>query len=374
MRIAIDATATSSQRAGQEGYTFNLIKGLVSVGNENNYFIFAKKEILDELNINKPNFRLIPCNIHSRPIRLLWELFVLPFHIKRYRIGILHSPHYIIPLLNFGWKSVVTIHDMTFFLYPGVHTFSKKLFFRWMISYSIKKADMVICVSESTKRDMMKLLNAPNGKLITVPEAADDIYMPVNNLKSTEEIKQKYRITGKFILYVGVLEPRKNISALIKAFSQLLDKGFNYQLVIAGKKGWDYNQIFEMVKNLKLEDKIIFTGYVPSEDLLFLYNAAKLFVYPSLYEGFGIPVLEAMCCGTPVITSNISSMPEVAGEGAILINPHSIEELRDAMIQCLSNKELSDELRKKGLERAKKFSWEKTARQTIRVFRNVVNM
>ncbi|MGQ9631095.1 MAG: glycosyltransferase family 4 protein [bacterium] len=373
MKIAVDATSLPPSIGGAGKYIINLIKGLANVDKENMYYIFAKKRDLSKFNINQRNFNFIACSTNIRPLRLLWEQFVLPFHLWRYKIDVLHSPHYTTPLMLGRWKSVVTFHDMTFYLYPERHILSKRLFFKIVIPLSLRRCDWAIANSNSTKEDMIRILNADPCKITVIHLAADPRYKPIGDLERLETIKRDLGISNKYILYVGTLEPRKNIPQLIKAYSELRKKGIRHRLVIAGGKGWNYDNIFNLIKSLNLEDKVIFTGYVSEKELPILYNGADVFIYPSLYEGFGIPPLEAMSCGVPTISSNASSLPEVVGEGGILVDPGNIEALRDVMYQVLTDNSLRIELCKKGLEQAGKFSWEKTAEETIKVYKKALH-
>jgi len=237
---------------------------------------------------------------------------------------------------------------------------------------TLKTADKIITVSNSTKNDLMNHFNIPKEKIRVIFEAADEKFKSLNN-KETKEVKYKYHLNFPFILYVGGLAVHKNIPALIKAFYKVKKKGIQHKLVITGTKRWKYKEIFETIDKLDLQNDVVFTGYVSDEDLPALYNAADLFVYPSIYEGFGLPPLEAMACGTPVITSNTSSLPEVVGDAGIMVDPYDVNGLADAMHEVLANEGLRANMIKNGLERAKMFSWEKCARETLKVYEEVYN-
>jgi len=373
MKISIDLTSIPNQKTGVGKYAMALIKALGKFDNENYYWIFVKRNQAEDFNPKKKNFHIVLCSniLQSKILRILWEQFILPLYIKRLKIDLLHSIHYTIPLFA-GCKVVVTFHDMTFFLFPEKHIFIKRLFFKLFIYISSWRANRLIAVSESTKRDIIKFLNVNNNKIDVVYEAIDPKYYILKNESMTLWIRNKYSILNKFILYVGTLEPRKNIIRLIQAYHNLLTKKLiNHQLVIVGKKGWHYQEIFNMVNKLGLNEgrqKIIFTGYVPEEELPFLYNAADVFIYPSLYEGFGIPPLEALACGVPVISSNISSLPEVVGDAGILIDPYNVQEISQAMFEMSKNQKKRAQFKIKGLKRAQEFSSEKLANETIKVY------
>ena len=377
MRIAIDLTSLPTQLVGVGTYAKSLITSLAQYDTNNQYFIFIKREHSNVFAINQNNINVIYQKniLRNKILRVLWEQFILPIYIKRLKIDLLHSIHYTIPLFA-GCKVVVTFHDMTFFLFPKKHIFIKRIFFKLFIYISSWRANRLIAVSNNTKKDIIKFMHINNDKIDVVYEIIDSRYHPIKNESAILKVKDKYKILNKFILYVGTLEPRKNIICLIQAYHNLLTKKLiNHQLVIVGKKGWYYQEIFNMVNKLGLNEgrqKIIFTGYVPEEELPFLYNAADVFVYPSLYEGFGIPPLEAMACGVPVISSDLSSLPEVIGEAGILINPYNIQDIYQALYKLLNDDKLKKELKYKGLKRAQEFSSEKLANETIKVYKKAM--
>ncbi len=376
MRIAIDLTSLPTQLVGVGSYAKNLITSLKKFDTENQYFIFVKREHSNVFSINQNNINIIYQKniLRNKILRVLWEQIILPLYIKRLKIDLLHSIHYTIPLFA-GCKVVATFHDMTFFLYPQKHIFIKRIFFKLFIRISSWKANRIIAVSESTKKDIIKFLGVSN-KIDVVYEAVDSKYHPFKNESMASIIMRKYGIFNKFILYVGTLEPRKNIVRLIQAYYNLIFKNnITHQLVIVGKKGWYYQEIFKIVDELGLnkeKQRVIFTGYVPDDELLFLYNAADFFVYPSLYEGFGIPPLEALACGVPVISSNISSLPEVIGDAGMLIDPYNVQEISQAMFEMLKNHKKKVQFKIKGLKRAEKFSNEKIAEGTIKVYKKTM--
>lgn len=218
--------------------------------------------------------------------------------------------------------------------------------------------------------DIIRYFKIPENKIKVIYLGVDEDYKPLSETE-IRKVRQKYHLNYPFILYVGSLISHKNIPTLIKAFYKLKKYGLPHKLVITGKRGWKYKNIFEIISKLNLQKDVVFTGYVQREDLPALYNAADLFVYPSLYEGFGLPPLEAMACGTPVITSNTSSLPEVVGNAGIMVDPYDIDGLAKAMYEVLTNEGLRAELRKRGLERAKMFSWKKTAEETLNVYKGI---
>lgn len=369
MKIAIDATVLPEKMGGAGIYVLNLIKVLSKIDRKNKYFIFIEKRNIKKFKLGD-NFHLIGIKSMPRSLRLLWEQIVFPFLLRRYKIEVLHSPRYTIPLLRFAWKSVVTFHDLLFLLFPKKHNVLKRFFYGRMLPIAAKKAERIIAVSSATKKDIAKLLNIPSEKIEVINLGIDSSYHPIEK-KELQDFRRKEEIFGSFILYVGTLKKRKNVLNIIKAYKKIKEKKIKEKLVIVGNKSGEYQNIYKTVKNLGLKKDVFFTGYVDEKLLPFYYNSASLFIYPSLYEGFGLPVLEAMASGTPVITSNVSSLPEVAGDAALLVNPHDVEEMAEMMQKVLNNEELQEKMREKGLKRAKLFSWERCARETLNLYKEI---
>jgi glycosyltransferase involved in cell wall biosynthesis len=370
LNIGFDATSIPNKRVGAGNYIFSLVQSLSEVDNKNNYYVFAKPDHIKEWNINNPNFHFISVDISNNALRLLWEQTGLPLAIKRLQIEILHSPHYTAPIIR-TCKSVVTFCDMTFQIIPEKHKRIKRLFFPLMMSWSAQYADKLIAISESTRQDAIRLLNIKPDKIISIPLAANTNFRLIPD-SDVQEICNRYNLKrGRYIYYVGALEPRKNVPALIEAYSKIATDFIDVPLVIVGKKAWMYDDIFERVNLLGLQDRVYFLGHIPESDLIGLYNGSRVFVYPSIYEGFGLPVLEAMQCGAAVITTNVSSMPEVAEDAAILIDPHDKEGLTNALQRLLVDDDLVNDLSQKGLVRATKFSWQRCAKETLQVYESL---
>ncbi|MCA1554253.1 MAG: glycosyltransferase family 4 protein, partial [Chloroflexi bacterium] len=234
---------------------------------------------------------------------------------------------------------------------------------------AVRSAERIITVSDATKRDVLALLDVDERKLSVIYEAADARFCPLAERAPVEAVMQKHGLTAPFILFVGTIEPRKNLAVLLRALRQLLDQHVRVQFAIAGKRGWLSDDVFALIAELRLQDEVRLLGAVPSEELVGLYNAALALVMPSLYEGFGLPPLEAMACGTPVIVSNISSLPEVVGDAGLCIPPDDPRAWTDAIQRMLDDGALRRELRAKGMTRARTFSWERAARETLAVYR-----
>lgn len=279
---------------------------------------------------------------------------------------IVHSPTLWVPPRRTA-PLVVTVHDISFISHPHYHTGRVRLIYNSGLRRAIREADALITDAVCTADEMVRLAGAPRHKIFPIPLAADASFRPTFD----PAVPSRYGIESDYLLYVGTLEPRKNLTVLLEAFAGLDTPGI--KLVLAGAKGWLYEEIFTSIDRLQLQERVIFPGYVADGDLAALYTMARVFVYPSTFEGFGLPVLEAMACGTPVITTNVSSLPEVAGDAAILISPDDIPALRQALRSLLSDQALHTELSGRALARSKEFSWRKTAEMTAEIYRNVLH-
>jgi len=374
MRIGIDATALPPQPVGAGNYIIQLIRSLANVESEFEFVVFAQPDGRQQ--INTPESR----SIHwvktpslNPGVRLFWEQTLFPRLIRQSRIDLLHSLHYTRPYL-LPCPSVVTFHDMTFFLYPHLHTRVKRIFFPLAIRLSARTAQALIADSESTRQDALRILQIPPEKIVAVQLGVDPNFRVIEDSLALEQVRREYKLPDRFILYVGLVEPRKNVPLLIRAYKNLVDQGIANPLVIVGRFGWMYSEVFDQIERLGLREKVHFTGYVPAYHLPCLYNLACLFVYPTRYEGFGFPALEAMACGVPLITTAASSLPEIVGNAGILVLPDDEDALTQAMGSVLRNPDLQAELARKGPIQPAGFTWERTALQTLQVYRQVLRM
>jgi glycosyltransferase involved in cell wall biosynthesis len=277
---------------------------------------------------------------------------------------VLFIPAHVLPIIH-PCRSVVTIHDLGYLYHPRAHRPLDRLYLDLSTRYNAQAASFIIADSKATKLDLIRCYGTKSKKVVVIYPGYDESkFHSVRDEAAVEAVKARYGIEGDYILFVGTLHPRKNLIRLIEAFSSLAPR---LSLVIAGKKGWLYEEMFYRVKELGLEGRVVFTGFVPEDDLPVLLSGARLFVFPSLYEGFGFPVLEAMACGVPVVCSDSSSLPEVVGDAALKVNPLDVEGLKNAMERVLCDEELSAEMVKRGLERARNFSWERCAEETLAV-------
>ena len=373
MKIGIISERLNRPLTGVGNYTYYLIKELSKIYDKRDVYLinYMDDEIFTD--VNKITIKAPFKNI-SKNSYYFWHIYLqLKFKKNNFNLDIIHSPENASLFVKLKHqKKIITVLDIIAYQFPESVTLITRLRYKLLLSRTLKTADKIITISNSTKKDLISYFNVPEEKIKVILLAADEKFKILNNEK-INEVKQKYNLNFPFILYVGNLAKHKNIPMLIEAFYKIKKKGIQNKLVIAGEKGWKYKEIFETIDKLNLQNDVIFTGYVLDEDLPALYNAADLFVYPSLYEGFGLPPLESMACGTPVITSNTSSLPEVVGDAGIMVDPYDVDRLADAMHKVLSNDGLREDKIKKGLERAKMFSWDKTARETLEVYEEVYN-
>ena len=366
MLIGIDASRSVAQkRTGTENYSLNLIRHLLALGGDHRYRLY--------FNRLSPSYNLQPttCNLRVMPFPRLWTHLRLSWEMARRSPDLLFVPAHVLPIVH-PRRSVVTIHDLGYLYYPEAHRPLDRLYLDLSTRYNARAATHLIADSSATKRDLIERYGTNPDKITVVYPGYDDtVFQPVRDEKAIGAVKAKYGIAGDYILFVGTLQPRKNLIRLMEAFSNIQYPISNIQLVIAGKKGWLYREIFRRVKELGLEGSALFPGYIAAGDLPALLSGAHLFVFPSLYEGFGLPVLEALACGTPVVCSNVSSLPEVAGDAAVLVDPLDVEGLAAALERVLSDEALQARLIERGFERVRKFSWERCARETLKVLENV---
>jgi glycosyltransferase involved in cell wall biosynthesis len=371
MRIGIDATALPPKPVGAGIYTINLVRSLHALKLEDDLIVFATPRGRDLINLSeREGFRWVVVPELNPGRRLLWEQVVFPSLARRNELDLLHSLHYTKPIF-LSCASVVTFHDMTFLLYPQLHTRVKRIIFPLFIRISARQAAALIAVSESTRQDSIRLLNLPAHKIHSIPLGAGKEFRRITDALLLEEVRRKYKLPSEFILYTGLVEPRKNLTMLIRAYANLVNRGIREALVIVGRFGWMSDEIFAQVERAGLGNKVVFTGYIEQEDLPPIYNLASIFVYPTLYEGFGLPVLEAMACGTAVITSAVSSLPEIVAEAGVLLPPGDEEALSNAIYHLVSDPAGRKQLADSGLARAKQFTWQNTAMETHKVYQLV---
>lgn len=371
MRIAILADPLDRQYGGIHIYTKALLNGLAQIDDTNEYLIIRSKATNDFEQFDQFEELVIP---YARfPGYQAWRKYVqIPRILCKRKIDIVVEPAHFGPLnLPRHIKRVTVIHDLTMFLFPQHHQWASQFLQRKLLPGILKRTDHIITNSTNTTKDLIRLLTFTKDKVSTITLGKDEIFRPIVDPK----ILEKYAIIQPYILYLGTLEPRKNVITLIKAFEKYKTTTHTkHQLVLVGKKGWKFQSIIQAIDNSPYKKDIFLPGYIKREDLPALYSMADFFVYPSSYEGFGLPVLEAMACGTPVITSKVSSLPEVGGEAVHYFSPDSIDELTQKMISLSQDETMKKISSKKGIQQAGLFSWERTARETLNVFEKLIQL
>jgi glycosyltransferase involved in cell wall biosynthesis len=371
MRIGIDAHAIGARQGGNETYITNLIKSLAEIDGDNLYTIYladagAAAQWRESFTTRYKNFslRLLPppTPLVRVPVYLTYELFRRP-------VDVLHVQYTAPPFCRV--PVVVTIHDLAFERMPETFTRRGSFQLKLTVRRTAKKAARVATVSEYSRQDLLDIYKLPPEKVVVTYNGVESSFNPRPSVPNeAEEVRRRFGVSRDFLLAVGSLQPRKNLVRLIRAYARLRSErqDFRPQLVIVGRKLWLASEIFDEVKRHPWADDVILTGYVADEDLPALYRAARAFVYPSLFEGFGLPPLEAMACGTPVVTSDVSSLPEITGDAALLIDPNDERALANALIEVVNNDRLRAELREKGIAQAMKFTWRDAAEKTLRLY------
>jgi glycosyltransferase involved in cell wall biosynthesis len=377
MHIGINAQLLSAgnnfRNSGVSRYIRYLLQGLQRDPGEHSYTVFVNgPEVIEQLGSSHPRITYVsaPWPENRPAARVAWEQFTLPMLLRQQKIDLLHSPVNVLPMrLPPHCAGVVTLHDLAFLRFPHVLTRSKRLYHRTFTVRSLRRATMVIAVSESTRRDVQELVGIAGERIATVYPCIDERFSRVVEKEEVERFRLQKGLHDGFILYLGTLEPRKNIPALIDAYARLRRQYERCEkLVLAGSKGWMYDAIFTSIQRYGLESEVIFPGFVPDEEQHLWYHAASVFAYPSLYEGFGIPVAEALACGTPVVTSTVSSLPEAGAGLALTVEPQDSEGLARALYQAITDTAYRERCYAQAQQVARRFSLQALARQTRAVY------
>jgi len=379
MKIGVDIRVLMDRYySGVSEYTANLLKAILQQDNSNDYRLFYNsfhnlRDRLDQWNGDKT--KVISTRWPNKIFNyLLQKIFNYP-KIDRVLGGLdlFWSPHFNFTSLTKETKKIITVHDLSFWRYPHFFSWRKNFWHRALgVKRILKQANHIVAVSQNTKNDIIELANIASEKISVIYSGNNLVRREVNN-QETQEFLAKHKINHPFILHLGTIEPRKNIDGLIEAFNQLKtqEQFSKFQLVLAGARGWKSKKIIKAWQKSPFQKDILFLGYVNQTEKEILYSRALVFVYPSFYEGFGFPPLEALSVGLPVICSQTSSLPEVVGEAAILINPFKPEEIASALKMILSDQKLRQRLIDRGYERVKLFSWDKTAKEYLELFKKL---
>lgn len=363
MLIGFDATPLEvKNRSGVSHYVAQLLAALVARSDGRRYALLASQS----LNGHFPSGRVGQVGLKF-PVRSLWMQLVLPAILARLRPDLCHFTNYIAPLVG-ARPFIVTLYDMALFKYPHVQPRKTLLMVRSIIPMVARRASAIITTSESTRADVVAILCVPSQKVHVVHAAAGPEFRIIEQQEELDRVRRTYGLAGPFVLCVSTIEPRKNLARLVQAFADVRRRGRQEQLVLVGQLGWKYAEVFHQIEQFGMRGYVRLLGYVPDEDLPAVYNLARAVAFPSLYEGFGLPIVEGMACGAPVLTSDRSSMAEVAGEAALLIDPTDVQAIADGLMRVLSETALRERLRTAGVARAAEFSWTRAADHTVRVY------
>jgi glycosyltransferase involved in cell wall biosynthesis len=373
LRIAIDAHSVGTGLGGNESYATNLIEALAQIDNSNLYTLYVtRKQAVERFSHRWPNFSVRTTLPHSPLIRIP---VTLSAELRRNRVDVLHVQFTAPPAAP--CPVVVSIHDLSFEHLPQTFKRRSRMQLRMTVRRSARSASQIISLSNHARDDIIATYNVNPEKVTVIPLAAPAHFAPVTDNNELERVKQTYAIDSPYILCVGSVQPRKNLTRLLQAYSLLRrdrPEGKLPKLVVAGKYAWLFEETLRTIDQLGLSGSVIMTGYVPEADLPALYSGALCFVYPSYFEGFGLPPLEAMKCGAPVVVGNQTSLPEVAGDAAIMFDPFDVADIAAAIKKVISDEALRATLKTRGLERAKLFDWQHTARQTLEVYKKAANL
>jgi glycosyltransferase involved in cell wall biosynthesis len=367
--VGFDATTLVGRISGVGYYTYRVMQSLLEAARQGRVeeVVLLSNRALPAL---APGEHVRVYEPLRFPVRSVWMQFLLPVILRRTRPDVAHFTNYLAPVFP-GVPYVVSIHDMSLSLLPECHTLKKRLLTSSLVPIVARGARRILAPSQSTKRDVVRLLGIDPGRIRVIPYAASSAFRPVS--ADLAALEARHGVRAPYFLYVGTLEPRKNLARALRAFARVSASLPDHSFVLAGQKGWKYEEVLAEAARPQLDGRVRFVDYLPEQDLPALYSGATAFVYPSLYEGFGLPVVEAMACGAPVITSRTSSLGEVAGEAARLVDPSDEADLADALHAVASDASLRRELSGRGVARAAAFSWERTGRETLAVYEEVVH-
>ena len=371
MRVGISALQLARANSGIGQYIYNLISRLLLI-DEGDFYIYTSRGNARQewKHLNGVVIREFEFKKHQVARRNLFELFTFGRVLERDRLSVFWAPDAKIPLIMpCKLPIIVTVHDLAIFKEANTYQKSRVIYWRKLFRRAVGTASRIVAISNTTKQDLVDIMGVNPEKIVVVYNGVDERYRVSCYSQSLDDIRRKYLLPPKYLLFVGIISPRKNLSTLLKSLALLKTKyRMQHKLVIVGEKGWLYRDVFRLVSTLGLEQSVIFTGFIDDVDLPAVYRMADVFVYPSLYEGFGLPVVEAMASGVPVVTSARSALPEVAGDAALLVDPRDAVQIGDAVYRVLTDPSLRQRLISKGLSRSREFSWEDAAQKLHKLF------
>ena len=368
MIVGYDGTSLHGEISGVGYYTARLMDTLANGAGDG---VIERLVVLSHRALQLPNRGRVQVQVYGRhhfPVCLLWMQVVLPWILRRLKPDLVHFTNYQAPLAS-GVPYVVSFHDMTLSLFPECHPLRRRLVFSKLRPFVARRARLVLVPSESTRRDIVRILGVDPARVRVIPYAASPRFRPVE--AGPQRLETAYGVRPSYFLYVGNLEPRKNLTRSLRAFASVAPSLAEHCFVIVGQRGWKYQEMLREAERVELKGRVRFLGYVPENDLPLFYRHATALVYPSLYEGFGLPVVEAMACGTPVLTSRSSSLTEIAEGAALLVDPYDEREISAGLLALATDGELRAGLTARGLARATRYSWDRTGRETAAAYREI---
>jgi glycosyltransferase involved in cell wall biosynthesis len=374
VRIGVNALQLRTRNSGVGQYVYQMVSSLLSSGTDQFQIYLSHGMTPVEWSSGQSTvIKEIPFRKEQFIFRNLYELFFFGSALGRDNLSLFWSPDTKLPLfLPSNIPYVVTVHDLAIFREPETYELSRAIYWRKLFKHAIRSSACIVAISQTTKNDLIELMNIPPEKIRVIYDGVSPSFRLIDDQVHLARVASKYSLPNQFLLFVGLFGPRKNIAGILQAYAILKKKHHaSHHLVMVGERGWRYRTDLELVQRLGLENDVVFPGFVEDEDLPAVYNLADVFIFPSLYEGFGLPVLEAMACGTPVVTSNLSALPEVVGTSGVLVDPRDPEEIALGVHRLLSNSKLASSLVKAGLERSSHFTWENAAEQLMAVFQEL---
>ena len=374
--IAIDYTPAYEQGAGIGRYVRELVSALTQQDQQTAYRLFvAGASSTQDLPTFPANYQWQTTRLSPKWLARLWHRLHFPLHIERFigDVDLYHATDFVLPPTHKSTKTILTVHDLSFVRVPETASPSLRQYLNQVVPKSVEKATHILADSQATKDDLIELYGTPESKITVLLSGVQDNYQPIVDRQKLTNIREKYSIPNHpYLFSVGTVQPRKNYSRIIQALAQLRQHGYDLSLIIAGGKGWLEDEMYQTIKQTQMSEYVHLIGFVDDADLPALYTSAEVTIFPSLYEGFGFPVLESMACGTPVVTSNVSSLPEVGGDVALLVNPTKVDEITQAIQKILDDPDHYQNLSQRGLEHIKKFSWANSAKQLKQIYDTVL--
>ncbi len=374
MRIGIDVTSAITQGGGIGRYTRELVRALIALDTGNEYRFFSAKQppilpVPDPIPA-APHVQYRPAPVDERWLYRLWYRLRLPLPVQWVtgQLDLFHSPDFVLPPVSGGIPTLLTVHDLSFVHSPETFPAQLVSYLNRVVPWSVGRATHILADSLATKQDLIDVWQVPTEKVSVLYCGVNAMFRPITNVDQLTAVRRKYNLSKKnYILCVGTVQPRKNYQMLIRAFTPLANK-VPHHLVISGGKGWLYDEMMAEVARQDLMDRVHFIGFVDDADLPALYSAATLFAMPSLYEGFGLPLLEAMACGVPVLSSNVSSLPEVVGETAVQLSPYDQQPWSQTLLDLLANPHARQQMITEGFRQIRQFTWEQSASQLLQIY------